>query len=214
MINIVLLAGRNIVCEGISRILNSDPEFRVIAEISNFRELDPVQKQNKADVLIIDQDEAERSGIEPAEMVKLCPGLKTLLLTEADDTTFFKYYKTGITAFVCKDSAIEELAFAIRQIVSGSRFVCTNLVVPILNQYVRTTPVLLDQEQMALSAREREILDLIAEGYTNQEIADKIFTSKRTVEGHRLSLLHKTGSRNTASLICYAVSNRLINIRD
>lgn len=211
MINLVLLADKSFVEESISQMLKREGDFKMIASISTYNELAEIRRHSKLDVLIIDQDIVEHAGLHVAENLKYSPDLKTILLTESSKTVLTKYFNSPLNGFVCKDSATEELAFAIRHVADGNRYVCTTLVLPFLNDYLQRSNNMPEIEPAILTPREKEILALIAEGYTNQEIAGKLSTSKRTVEGHRLSLINKTGSRNTASLIKFALNHKLIS---
>jgi DNA-binding NarL/FixJ family response regulator len=112
-----------------------------------------------------------------------------------------------------KNVGSEELLFGIRHIMNtGSRYLCTELSMELLDRQLGRSFVFADDlPEVDLSRREIEILSLIAEGFTNQEIADRIFTSKRTVEGHRQNLIDKTQSRNSAALIRYAVLRGIVS---
>jgi DNA-binding NarL/FixJ family response regulator len=115
-----------------------------------------------------------------------------------------------------KNTGKEEFIHAIRMVASGQKYICTDIALNLLSK-LNATPSK-PQLQVApvktnstdLSKREIEVLQLIAQGLTNTEIADKLFTSKRTIESHRQSLLEKTSSNNTATLIRYAVLNGLV----
>lgn len=124
-----------------------------------------------------------------------------------------KAFKSGANGYMLKNVGSDELLFGIRHIVNnGNRYICTELSMELLDRQLGRSYVLTDDlPEVDLSKREMEILSFIAEGFTNQEIADKIFTSKRTVEGHRQNLIDKTRTRNSAALIRYAVLRGIVN---
>jgi DNA-binding NarL/FixJ family response regulator len=123
-------------------------------------------------------------------------------------------FKAGATGYVLKSVSADELTFSIRHICNyNERFICMELAMRLVDKIMdnETAPQTEQQINLDLSKREAEVLILIAEGFTNQEIAEKLFTSKRTVEGHRQNLLEKTGARNTAALIRFAILNNIIS---
>jgi DNA-binding NarL/FixJ family response regulator len=119
----------------------------------------------------------------------------------------------GANGYLLKNVSEEEMMFAIRQVTAGNLFVCSEITEKMIGKLSSMPQEESKESKFAvdLSKREIEILLLIAEGFTNNEIAEKLFTSRRTVEGHRQNLLEKTGARNTATLIRFAVRNGLID---
>ena len=119
----------------------------------------------------------------------------------------------GASGFLLKNVGEEEMRFAIRHVSAGNLYVCSEL----MSKFIARVSSIPQEDEneikvaIDLSRREIEILLLIAEGLTNNEIAEKLFTSRRTVEGHRQNLLEKTGARNTATLIRFAVRNGIID---
>lgn len=119
-------------------------------------------------------------------------------------------FEKGAHGFLNKNIDGEELVFALQRIYHEKPYICQHMSRRLFNRVIKK-PAPVQSPEIEFSKRELEVLNLIAEGLTNKEIADKLFTSRRTVEGHRLSLLGKTGSRNTPSLIRYAVLNGVID---
>ena len=123
-------------------------------------------------------------------------------------------FKNGASAYILKNITSDELVFCIKHVcLNADRYICNELALRMLDKVINKPDVVVPNEntEIELSKREIEVLTLIAEGYTNLEIADKLFTSKRTVEGHRQNLIDKTGSRNTAALIRYAILSGMIS---
>ncbi len=128
-----------------------------------------------------------------------------------------KAFEKGAKGYLVKNVSYDELLFAIAHIGNGGRYLCEELAMLLLERIIAQPPTFGGYEGegaadgIELSDREVEVLQLISDGYTNVEIADKLFLSKRTVEGHRQNLIEKTGVKNSASLIKYAVVNRLVD---
>lgn len=122
-------------------------------------------------------------------------------------------FHEGAVGYLLKSVSADELVFAIKHVVLNNLYICSELTSKFLKRLL-TIPHPSEKQSLLdieFSAKEIEVLGLITEGYTNQEIADKLFTSKRTVESQRQALIDKTGSRNTASLVRYAISNGVVN---
>jgi len=141
------------------------------------------------------------------------PEVKVVMLSMHDNEKYISQaFIEGAVGYLLKNISAEELVFSLKHIDTGKKYICAELAVNMLNKLISNG--ILEQDatfsEADFSSREIEVLHLIAEGLTNLEMADKLFISKRTVEGHRQSLLDKTGSRNTAKLIRYAATNGLL----
>jgi DNA-binding NarL/FixJ family response regulator len=129
-----------------------------------------------------------------------------------DEQYYYKMVDAGVKGFVLKNSGIEKVIEAIRKVAAGENYFSEELLMNILNNMRdvgKSEPEAPDNE---ISEREMEILYHVCLGLSNQEIADKLFISKRTVDKHRANLLSKTGCRNTAALVMYAIKNKMIDI--
>jgi DNA-binding NarL/FixJ family response regulator len=145
------------------------------------------------------------------------PEVRVLVLTMLDHENYVaRILEAGALGYVLKNAAINEITYAIRTVAAGNPFLCTEIGLSMLYKAVAqssdATPDELGTPSGAdLTARELEVLKLIAEGLTNGEISDKLFTSKRTIETHRQNIIAKTQAKNTAALIKLAVSRGLIS---
>lgn len=212
MIRIILAEDHTIVRNGIRSLLEVDAGFSVIGEADNGQKaLDLLKDGLEADIILVDLNMPGINGMELIEKLKqVAPLLKVVVLTMNDHEKYVvKAFQAGAVGYLLKMVSPNELLFAIRHIYEGGRYICHELGLRLLDIRIHQTDTTF--QDIELSKREGEILALIAEGYTNSEIAESLFTSKRTVEGHRQSLLEKTGSRNTASLIKFAIMKGLIN---
>jgi DNA-binding NarL/FixJ family response regulator len=150
------------------------------------------------------------------ELRRRFPDVKVLVLTMLDHENYVtRMFEAGAMGYVLKNAAISEITYAIRTVAAGNPFLCTEIGLSMLNKAVTQTsiPHIDDAGHVGaeLTARELEVLKLIAEGMTNGEISDKLFTSKRTIETHRQNIIAKTQAKNTAALIKLAVSRGLIS---
>jgi DNA-binding NarL/FixJ family response regulator len=164
------------------------------------------------DVVLSDLHLGDMSGIDLArELQQLAPEIKVIMLTaESGERYLAEAFKAGAKGYLLKETDGEELVYAIRKVAQGRHFVCTGLARQLSKRLAAESKISSDHTTIELSERESEILHLLADGLTNLEIADRLFTSRRTVEGHRLSLLQKTGARNGLELIKLAMLNGLL----
>lgn len=217
MIKVLLAEDHNIVRNGIRSLLDKQPDMEVVAEATDGLEvLQHLENGIKPHIVLTDINMPNLNGLQLIDEVrKFSPEIKVMILTMLDHEQYvIQAVNTGASGYLLKNVSEEELIFAIRHVTAGNLYVCSELTSNLLTKlsdlpgenHASEVKLAVD-----LSKREVEILLLIAEGFTNNEIAEKLFTSRRTVEGHRQNLLEKTGARNTATLIRFAVRNGLID---
>jgi DNA-binding NarL/FixJ family response regulator len=215
MIKVVLADDHKIIRDGVRAMIAHEATIEVVAEASNGSELLDILSHTPADVAIVDINMPGMDGYEATRhIVEQYPEVKVLILSMLDHEGYInKMMEAGAKGYLLKNTGKDEFIFAIQRVASGSQFICTEIGLSLLkkaNTHMPKMNTFTDKGAGDLSKREVEVLQLIAEGFTNAEIADKLFTSKRTIESHRQSLLDKTNSNNTATLIKYALSNGLI----
>jgi DNA-binding NarL/FixJ family response regulator len=153
------------------------------------------------------------NGIECArEITRLFPEIKVLALTMLNELEHIKnMLSAGAKGYLLKNSGKEELVMAIKKVMSGQNYFSDEVKDLIMLEMVKkkTMPGKIIGEKVPLTSRELDILELILQELTNQEIAEKLFISVRTVDAHRRNLLEKTGARNTAGLVKFALENHL-----
>ncbi len=215
MIDIILVEDHKIVRNGVRSLLEKEPKFKIVGEaVSGTDVLAILNSGIKADIILADINMPGLSGLELiAELKKAGHNAKIIMLTMLDHERYVaKAFKAGASGYLLKNTSPDELIFAIKHIYADGNYLFSELAMRLLDRlsHGRDIMILDNRSDVDFSKRETEVLTLIAEGFTNQEIADKLFTSKRTIEGHRQSMIDKTGTRNTAALIRFALLNGII----
>ncbi|MFA6084467.1 response regulator [Mucilaginibacter sp.] len=217
MIKIILAEDHNVVRNGIRSLLDKEEDIQVIAEAINGKmALQLLKDGNIPDIILADINMPEMGGMEMVMQISQShPKIKVIMLSMLDHEKYImQAFKAGATGYILKNVNAIELVFAIRHVcTSNEKYICNELSLRLLEKLMHTpdNSFEVEVEDLDITKREVEVLALIAEGYTNQEIADKLFTSKRTIEGNRQMLIEKTGTRNTAALIRYAILNNIIS---
>lgn len=159
------------------------------------------------DVLLMDISMPKRDGFDTAEGVKrMYPDVKIIFLTmHKSEEMLSNAFHSGCSGYVLKENAFEELAAAIRKVMAGDIYVSSELTPIMLSGFLSNA-----KEPRDLSGREREILKLLAEGYSNKEIAGLLAISVKTVETHRANIMRKHHFKNITELVLYAVRNHII----
>jgi len=192
---------------GLRLVLEREPEFAVVGEASDGRGVVDWMAQDTADVVVMDVAMPGLNGIEAtAQIRKRQPSTAVVMLSmHSDETYVLRCLRAGALGYVLKESAEGELISAIRTVRSGRSFFSPK----VKRLLQRQGPGTSDSYDL-LTAREREVLQLIAEGNSNKEIAGRLFLSVLTVETHRKRILEKLGVRGTADLILYAVRKGIV----
>jgi DNA-binding NarL/FixJ family response regulator len=221
MIKVLIADDHKLVREGLKYVLTlSDADIEIIGEAVSGQEAISFLEKTEVDVVLMDIDMPGGNGIETTLHLKqFFPQVKVLMLTMAENEQFVHdSLKAGAKGYLLKSAGLRELLYAIRTVAEGEEYFSAEVTKMLLNKVTYPSPATAVPAQVKgqksvvnLSAKEMEVLLLIADGYTNQQIADKTCTSKRTVESHRQSLLEKTGCNNTATLIRFAATHHLLD---
>lgn len=215
MLNVILAEDHNIVRNGIKMLLEMDKNINVIGEaMDGLQALEMVQKGMEVDIVLADINMPEIDGIALISKVKaINSNIKVMILSMLDNEKYVaQAFMEGASAYLLKSVSADELVFSVKHVANGNKYLCTELSIRQLDRLIQKSNMEYGGVDISknFSMREIDVLHLIAEGLTNSEMSDRLFISKRTVEGHRQSLIEKTGSRNTAALIKYAVLNGIV----
>lgn len=196
-------------------LLETENEMNVVGEATTGQEvLDLITNGQKIDLVLADINMPVMDGIELIKALRVKnPEIRIVVLSMLDNEKYVaQAFVEGASGYLLKNVSSDELIFCLKHVSIGGRYLCSELAVKLLDKLVHSSvsPLTYPEHNIEFSTREIEVLHLIAEGLTNNEMSDKLFISKRTIEGHRQSLLEKTGSRNTATLIKFAVLNGII----
>ena len=208
-VKIILVDDHALFRNGVNTLISMREGYRVVGEAGDGAEFLEMLPNMAVDVVFMDISMPNMGGEEATrKALALYPDLKIVTLSMFGDENYYtRMVEAGAKGFLLKDSAIEEVFEAIDAVVEGGSYFSDRLLSSISNR-MRST----DRSSEELSAREIEILLCICRGLSNQEIAEELFISKRTVDAHRANILEKTGCRNTASLVVYAIRNHLVEL--
>ena len=202
---------------GLRGLLNARPDCEVIGEASSGEEfLEKLPEYESTDIVFMDIAMPGISGDETtARALEMRPDLKVITLSMfGDEDYYYRMVSVGAKGFLLKSSDIDEVTTAIETVANGGSYFSQELLDGLMN-YLQPAPqpaLVVVEEEEALSERELEVLIEICKGLSNQQIADKLFISKRTVDKHRANILDKTGCSNTANLVVYAIKHNLVEI--
>jgi len=206
-VTVLLVDDHPIVRQGLRNLLDSMPDFRVVGEAGDGLQALEMIEKTLPQVLVIDVVMPGLTGIEVTARVKhQWPATKVIVLSMQNNEAYVvTALKNGASGYILKDTGPEELVDAIRTVVKGERYLSKQLSERIINTYVSK----MDQAEVdpydTLTNREKEVLHLVAEGHTNQEIAERLFISPRTAELHRSNVLNKLGLKNQIDLVRFAI---------
>ena len=215
MIRIALVDDHSLFRRGLRMLLSTHPDFEVVAEASSGEEFLELLPQAQPDVVFMDYSMGALNGSDTTERaIAQLSELKVISLTMYGDNAYYtRMAAAGAKGFLLKDSGFDEVVEAVQTVCSGGTYF-SSLLLTSLSQSLRSTQThthSIDEQDM-LSEREVEVLVGICQGLSTQEIADRHFISKRTVDKHRANILEKSGCKNTASLVVYAIKNGLVEV--
>ncbi|MGA9994227.1 MAG: response regulator transcription factor [Pyrinomonadaceae bacterium] len=210
--NIVLADDHRIVRQGLRALLAAEADFKVIGEADDGREALEVVRRLNPDVLVLDLMMPGLNGLEVARQLhKQSPKVGLVVLSMYDDEGFvLEALANGVSAYVLKDSNSSDLVQAVREVAAGRRYLSPPLSDRAIETYQQMARVGAMDKHETLTTREREVLQLSAEGHTNSEIAARLGISTRTAETHRSRLMHKLGLHTQSDLIRYALKRGII----
>lgn len=209
-IKIVLVDDHTLFRDGLRGLLDRSDRYRVVGEASSGEAFLSMLPELDVDVVIMDISMPGINGDQATERaLAIYPDLRIITLSMFGDQSYYsRMVEAGAKGFLLKDSDIKDVFEAIDTIMSGGSYFSSALLTS-LTTHIHKRTGFADER---LSVRETEILVTVCQGLSNQEIADKLFISKRTVDKHRANILEKTGCKNTASLVVYAIKHNIVEV--
>jgi two-component system, NarL family, response regulator NreC len=213
-IKILLADDHQMVRAGLRALLERQPGFEVVGEAENGRAILHLAQEVAADVVVMDVGMPDLNGIDATrQLSSIAPGLKVIGLSMHSHKRFVKeMLRAGASGYLSKDSAFDELCRAVQVVVAGQVYLSPQIAGPIVKDYVSQSSSDDVSVFTALTHREREVLQLLAEGRSAKQIANHLSISVKTVETHRQQLMTKLGIGNLADLVRYAIREGLSSI--
>lgn len=211
MTKIIIADDHKMFRDGISAIIKQEPDIELVGEAGNALEIFEMLDKNLPDILLLDISLGESDGIEITKILReRYPGLKVIIISMHSESSYvINALEAGAYGYLLKDAGKIEMLNAIRAVAAGASFFGKNVSQIIRTHFSEEQEIVEKQEMVALTKRETEVLKLIAAEHSNQEVADKLFISIRTVDTHRRNLLEKLKLKNNAGLVRYAIKNGL-----
>jgi two-component system, NarL family, response regulator NreC len=214
MIKVILADDHHIVREGLRGLLEKQADMEVVAEAPNGREALRLSRQLKPDLVVMDISMPDLNGIDATrQILDEMPKVKVIALSMHADKQFVEgMLRAGVKGYLLKDCASEELIQCIHTVSSGRVYLSPAITPMIVREFVNPTRNEVPAVSCELSGREREVLQMIAEGRSTKEIADALFISVKTVESHRKNIMNKTELHTVAELVKYAIRLGLTSV--
>lgn len=211
--NIMLVDDHKLIRDALRSYLEKNKEYHIVAEASNGIEaLDHMAKE-AIDLVVMDMNMDKMDGLECTEKIlEIYPNCKVLVLTMLNETLHIKrMLKAGASGYVLKSAQQEEVLKAIEMVLSGGNYYSSEVTSTVMSNISggKKSKSSMFEVDPGITKREKEVLKLICKEYTNQEIADELFISLRTVDAHKRNLLEKTGAKNVAGLVLYTINKNM-----
>jgi len=213
-IRILLAEDHKIMREGLRSLLEKQPDMEVIAEAGDGREALRLVQETSPNIVVMDVVMPDLNGMEATrQIVGECPGVKVIALSMHSDNLFVtEMLKSGASGYLLKDCAFEELARAIRAVVGGKTYLSPAISGVVIDDYLHRLSKSDFSDSEVLTDREREVLQLLAEGKSTKQIALKLHISVKTVETHRRQIMNKLDIHTVAELTKYAIRKGLTSL--
>jgi DNA-binding NarL/FixJ family response regulator len=210
-ISLILVDDHQLFREGMQLLLSNLDYINEVKLAANGEELFRLLEQFTPDIIFMDIDMPGTDGIEACEQVlKLYPDTNIIALSMYGEEDYYtRMIEAGAKGFVLKNSGIDDVEASIKNVMAGKNYFSQEILSGLLNSINRKNQ---PQKNTDLSERETEVLYQICKGLSNQEIADALNISKRTVDKHRENILSKSGTKNTAGLVMYAIKNGVVEV--
>jgi DNA-binding NarL/FixJ family response regulator len=213
-IRIILADGHKLMREGLRSLISQHKNMEVVGEAEDGRQAVRLALELKPDIIIMDLSLPKLNGIDAISKISsMAPGVKALALSMYSDKQFIsRALKEGASGYLLKDCSFEELSDALRTVASNEIYLSPQLTKIVIGDYVKHLSLDDSYDVTALTPREREVLQLLAEGNPTKEIAGILHVSVKTVESHRSNLMAKLNARSIAELTKIAIRDGLTSL--
>jgi two-component system response regulator NreC len=210
-IRIILADDHQIVRQGLRMLLEAEPDMVVVAEASNGRQVLKQAQELLPDLIIMDITMPELNGIEATrQILSIAPGIKVIALSMNSDSRFvLNMFRSGVSGYLLKECSQGELVKAIRTVFSQKTYLGPGISDIVIKDFLTGWQTTSDSAFSTLTPKEREVLQLLAEGKSTKQIAESLYVSIKTVESHRKQLMDKLKIRSVAELTKYAIREGL-----
>jgi DNA-binding NarL/FixJ family response regulator len=210
-LRVLLAEDQRLMRSGLATMIGLQPDMEIIGEADNGRAAVELVQNLVPDIVLMDITMPELNGIDATQQIAvLDPAPKIIVLSlHADQRHVTDALKAGASGYVVKDSPLEELVLAIRAVCQGQIYLSPQVAGGVLHDYRRCVPGTASPDFATLSAREREVLQLIAEGKSTKAIATVLYVSKKTIDTHRAHILAKLHASSVAELVKHAIREGL-----
>jgi RNA polymerase sigma factor (sigma-70 family) len=215
MVKVFLIDDHRIFLEGLEKLLSDDPAMVIVGTSSDAREGIKKIQQLQPDVVLMDISMPGLNGLEGTRMIsRICPKTKILILSMHENELFLRRaLEAGADGYILKDSRVDELVHAIQETYEGNCYLSPSISRKLVDEYLETKRREEIKNQIpVLTGREREILQLLAEGHTSQDIAKVLSISQKTVQTHRKQIMRKLNVHRISDLVKYAVQEGLTGL--
>lgn len=211
--DIIIVDDHLIFRQGLKSLITSENIASVIGEASNGKEFLQLLSNLRPDLVLMDIDMPHMNGMEATQKaLEIIPDLRIIAFTMfGEEEYYYKMIDLGVKGFILKSSGINELEKAIREVMMGESYFSNEVLRKIISNLGRKNSNKAN-ENANLTSRELEVLQQICLGLNNEEIAQKLFISPKTIKSHRSNLLEKTGCKNTPALILLAIKNKWVDL--
>ncbi len=213
-INIILVDDHKIIRDGLRSLLEKEKDMAVVAEAKNGRDAVKISRKHVPDIIVMDINMPDLNGVDAAELILTeNPGIRIIALSiHATRRYVTRMLKAGASGYLVKHCAYEELADAIRSVANNKPYLSSQILDTVISDYTSNFPPGEISTLSTLTSREREILQLVAEGVKSEDIADRLFVSVKTVSSHRRALMQKLNLYSVAELTRYAIREGLVSL--
>lgn len=210
-IRVLIADDHGVVAEGLKHLVEAQSDMQVIGLVGDGREAVRVAREAQPDIVLMDLSMPELNGADATRAIQERePKCRVIVLSMYSDREYVRRALTaGASGYVVKRSAAKELVDAIRAVYAGQRYLSPRVADVIIDAYAGNER---DDPLSRLSAREREVLQLLAEGHTGAQIAERLSLSQKTVETYRARLVEKLGIRDLAGLVRFAIQRGLVSL--